>query len=78
MISFCKNCYCSLLDNVCVCAGYNLSPQAMNCIMKRYSISGRIPFDGFVNCSVRLRALTGELFEKCMRSDKQCFYKRNC
>ncbi|XP_072249850.1 sorcin [Leuresthes tenuis] len=40
--------------------GYNLSPQAMNCIMKRYSISGRIPFDGFVNCSVRLRALTDQ------------------
>uniref|UniRef100_A0A3B3CRG5 Sorcin n=1 Tax=Oryzias melastigma TaxID=30732 RepID=A0A3B3CRG5_ORYME len=38
--------------------GYNLSPQAMNCIMKRYSNHGRIPFDDFVSCSVRLRALT--------------------
>lgn len=38
--------------------GYNLSPQAMNCIMKRYSLSGRIPFDEFVACCVRLRALT--------------------
>ncbi|XP_056236531.1 sorcin-like isoform X3 [Seriola aureovittata] len=40
--------------------GYNLSPQAMNCIMKRYSIHGRIPFDDFVSCSVRLRALTDQ------------------
>uniref|UniRef100_A0A3B5L5U1 EF-hand domain-containing protein n=1 Tax=Xiphophorus couchianus TaxID=32473 RepID=A0A3B5L5U1_9TELE len=40
--------------------GYNLSPQAMNCIMKRYSNHGKIPFDEFVSCCVRLRALTGE------------------
>ncbi|XP_043972969.1 sorcin-like [Gambusia affinis] len=40
--------------------GYNLSPQAMNCIMKRYSNHGRIPFDEFVSCCVRLRALTDQ------------------
>ncbi|XP_040900362.1 sorcin isoform X2 [Toxotes jaculatrix] len=40
--------------------GYNLSPQAMNCIMKRYSVNGRIPFDEFVSCCVRLRALTDQ------------------
>ncbi|CAN9514369.1 unnamed protein product [Ophioblennius macclurei] len=40
--------------------GYNLSPQAMNCIMKRYSLNGRIPFDEFVACCVRLRALTDQ------------------
>ncbi|XP_077382450.1 sorcin [Festucalex cinctus] len=38
--------------------GYNLSPNAMNMIMKRYSINGRIPFDDFVSCCVRLRGLT--------------------
>ncbi|XP_054637911.1 sorcin [Dunckerocampus dactyliophorus] len=38
--------------------GYNLSPHAMNAIMKRYSTSGRISFDDFVCCCVRLRALT--------------------
>lgn len=32
----------------------------MNCIMQRYSNRGRIPFDDFVSCCVRLRALTGE------------------
>lgn len=40
--------------------GYNLSSQAMNCIMKRYSTSGRIAFDDFVSCCVRLRALTDQ------------------
>uniref|UniRef100_A0A3Q0QYM8 EF-hand domain-containing protein n=1 Tax=Amphilophus citrinellus TaxID=61819 RepID=A0A3Q0QYM8_AMPCI len=40
--------------------GYNLSPQTMNCIMKRYSLNGRIHFDEFVSCCVRLRALTDQ------------------
>lgn len=40
--------------------GFNLSPQAMNCIMKRYSVNGRIQFDEFVSCCVRLRALTDQ------------------
>lgn len=40
--------------------GYNLSPQALNCVMKRYSLNGRIPFDEFVACCVRLRALTDQ------------------
>ncbi|XP_049586009.1 sorcin isoform X1 [Syngnathus scovelli] len=38
--------------------GYNLSPNGMNMIMKRYGINGRIPFDDFVSCCVRLRGLT--------------------
>lgn len=41
-------------------AGYNLSPQAMNVIMKRFSTHGRITFDDFIACCVKLRALTGE------------------
>ncbi|XP_028282389.1 sorcin-like [Parambassis ranga] len=40
--------------------GYHLSPQAMNCIMKRYSNGGRIRFDDFISCCVRLRALTDQ------------------
>ncbi|XP_029360466.1 sorcin isoform X1 [Echeneis naucrates] len=48
------------LQQAIVTMGYNLSPQAMNCIMKRYSINGRIPFDEFVSCCVRLRALTDQ------------------
>uniref|UniRef100_H3CLV4 EF-hand domain-containing protein n=2 Tax=Tetraodon nigroviridis TaxID=99883 RepID=H3CLV4_TETNG len=38
--------------------GYNLSPQATNVIMKRFSTSGRIAFDDFITCCVKLRALT--------------------
>ncbi|XP_056902222.1 sorcin isoform X1 [Takifugu flavidus] len=38
--------------------GYNLSPQAMNVIMKRFSTGGRITFDDFITCCVKLRALT--------------------
>lgn len=38
--------------------GYNLSPQAFNCILKRYSNHGRIGFDDFVACCIKLRALT--------------------
>ncbi|KAM9353824.1 sorcin [Symphorus nematophorus] len=40
--------------------GYNLSPQAMNIIMKRYSTQGRITFDEFMSCCIRLRALTDQ------------------
>ncbi|KAM3614445.1 uncharacterized protein V6R79_014462 [Siganus canaliculatus] len=40
--------------------GYNLSPQAMNVMMKRYSTAGRIAFDDFISCCVRLRALTDQ------------------
>lgn len=44
----------------CLRAGYNLSPQAMNVIVKRFSTGGRITFDDFITCCVKLRALTGE------------------
>ncbi|KAI3366034.1 hypothetical protein L3Q82_009860, partial [Scortum barcoo] len=38
--------------------GYRISPQALNAILKRYSKGGRIFFDDYVACCVRLRALT--------------------
>lgn len=38
--------------------GYNLTPQALNIIVKRYSDTGRIKFDDFVACAMRLRMLT--------------------
>lgn len=41
-------------------AGYNLSPQAMNVVMKRYSTGGRIAFDDFISACIKLRALTGK------------------
>ncbi|XP_035250014.1 grancalcin [Anguilla anguilla] len=43
--------------------GYRLSPHAGNAIMKRYSKGGRIFFDDYVACCVKLRALT-ENFRK--------------
>jgi len=38
--------------------GYNLTPQALNVIIKRYAHDGRIKFDDFVSAAVRLRMLT--------------------
>ncbi|CAL9706111.1 unnamed protein product [Knipowitschia caucasica] len=38
--------------------GYNLSPQALSSILKRYSHHGRVGFDDFVCCCIKLRALT--------------------
>ncbi|XP_030008288.1 grancalcin isoform X2 [Sphaeramia orbicularis] len=38
--------------------GYRISPQALNGIVKRYSKNGRIFFDDYVACCVKLRALT--------------------
>ncbi|XP_062043447.1 grancalcin isoform X2 [Lepus europaeus] len=38
--------------------GYRLSPQTLNTIVRRYSKNGRIFFDDYVACCVKLRALT--------------------
>ncbi|KAH0514743.1 Grancalcin [Microtus ochrogaster] len=38
--------------------GYRLSPQTLAAIVKRYSKNGRIFFDDYVACCVKLRALT--------------------
>lgn len=48
------------LQHAITSMGFNLSPQAMNIIMKRYSLGGRIVFDEFVSCCVKLRALTDQ------------------
>ena len=42
---------------------FRLSPQALNTIAKRYSSQGRITFDDYVACCVKLRALT-EIFRR--------------
>ncbi|EGW01902.1 Grancalcin, partial [Cricetulus griseus] len=39
-------------------ARYRLSPQTLAAIVKRYSKNGRIFFDDYVACCVKLRALT--------------------
>ncbi|MED6250107.1 hypothetical protein ATANTOWER_024836, partial [Ataeniobius toweri] len=38
--------------------GYHISPQALNAIIKRYNKGGRIYFDDYVACCVKLRTLT--------------------
>ena len=40
--------------------GYNLSPQALGTLVRRYSTDGKIGFDDFVSCCIRLRTLTGK------------------
>ncbi|KAL4617156.1 sorcin isoform X2 [Arapaima gigas] len=43
--------------------GFRLSPQAMNGMILRYSTQGKITFDDYVACCVKLRTLT-ELFRR--------------
>ena len=40
--------------------GYNLSPQAIGAIVRHFATDGKIVFDSFVACCVRLRVLTSE------------------
>lgn len=58
---FIRRCISAISYYWFLCPGYRLSPQAMNCIIKRYSTQGKIIFDDYVACCVKLRALTGTL-----------------
>ena len=42
------------------CTGYNLSPQGIGCLMRRYSTDGKVSFDDFVSCVTKLRSITSE------------------
>ncbi|XP_036277915.1 grancalcin isoform X2 [Pipistrellus kuhlii] len=46
------------LNQAIAAMGYRLSPQTLSAIVKRYSRHGRIFFDDYVACCVKLRALT--------------------
>ncbi|XP_048962353.1 grancalcin isoform X1 [Canis lupus baileyi] len=46
------------LNQAIAAMGYRLSPQTLTAIVKRYSKNGRIFFDDYVACCVKLRALT--------------------
>ena len=46
------------LQQALVAFGYNLSPQALGVILRRYSTGGKVSFDGFVGLCVRIRSLT--------------------
>ena len=41
--------------------GYRLSPQAFQILVARYGVNGKIGFDDFISCCIKLRILTGEL-----------------
>lgn len=38
--------------------GFRFSPQTINAIAKRYSSRGKITFDDYIACCVKIRALT--------------------
>lgn len=44
-------------------SGYRVSPQTLNAIIKRYNKGGRIFFDDYVACCVKLRTLTGSALQ---------------
>ncbi|XP_068942318.1 sorcin isoform X3 [Petaurus breviceps papuanus] len=48
--------------------GFRLSPQAVTSIAKRYSTNGKITFDDYIACCVKLRALT--VFEEGIQLNK--------
>ncbi|XP_012296008.2 grancalcin isoform X1 [Aotus nancymaae] len=51
------------LSDAIALMGYRLSPQTLTVIVRRYSKNGRIFFDDYVACCVKLRALT-DFFRK--------------
>ncbi|NXP23812.1 SORCN protein, partial [Scytalopus superciliaris] len=46
------------LEKALMNMGFRLSPQAVTVITKRYSTHGKIAFDDYIACCVKLRALT--------------------
>lgn len=52
------------LQQALVTFGYNLSPQALGGILRRYSNGGKVTFDDFVACIVKLRALTTQFQQR--------------
>ena len=56
------------LNQALVSFGYNLSPQAVGVLTRRYGSSGRIAFDAFVALCVRLRMLTSKLMSCTLAS----------
>ncbi|XP_078703329.1 sorcin-like isoform X1 [Branchiostoma floridae x Branchiostoma belcheri] len=55
--------------------GYNLNPQTINVLMKRYNKNGQITFDDFVACAVRLRALTDAFRRRDQAQQGMCTFQ---
>ncbi|XP_041799361.1 sorcin-like isoform X1 [Chelmon rostratus] len=63
------------LQHAITSMGYNLSPQAMNVIMKRNSTNGRIAFDDFMSVCIRLRALTDQFRRRDTSQSGQAMFQ---
>jgi Ca2+-binding EF-hand superfamily protein len=46
------------MQNALTAFGYRLTPQAFGAILRHFSTDGKISFDSFVACCVKLRVLT--------------------
>ncbi|XP_062517718.1 sorcin-like [Corticium candelabrum] len=44
--------------------GYNMTPQALGVILRRFSSDGRVGFDDFVACLIKLRSLTTQFQQR--------------
>ncbi|XP_066301328.1 sorcin-like isoform X2 [Branchiostoma lanceolatum] len=55
--------------------GYNLNPQTLNVLIKRYNKNGQITFDDFVACAVRLRALTDAFRRRDTAQQGMCTFQ---
>lgn len=52
------------LHNAIKTWGYELSPQAVNIIVRRYSTNNRITFDDFIGAAIKLRGLTAQFQQR--------------
>ncbi|CAN9498347.1 unnamed protein product [Ophioblennius macclurei] len=54
--------------------GYHVSPQVIDVIVKRYSREGRIYFDDYVACCIKLQALTADFKRRDIRHQAKVTY----
>jgi Ca2+-binding EF-hand superfamily protein len=57
--------------------GFRLSPQTVNSVAKQYSTSGKITFDDYIACCVKLRALTDSFRRRELRVLTDSFRRRD-
>lgn len=63
------------LQHAITAMGFHLSPQTMNIIMKRHSTNGRIAFDDFITCCIKLRALTDQFRRRDTSGNGQAMFQ---
>ncbi|KAJ3598410.1 hypothetical protein NHX12_001920, partial [Muraenolepis orangiensis] len=66
------------MQQALISMGYNFSGQALGVILRRHSTHGRIVFDDYVACCVRLRSLTGVSYNTtCINPFRMFLYTRD-